>query len=64
MLGLQLRDSDLTQKVVEYCFNKGIILGWTLHSNSLIRIAPPLIIDEKLLDECFKTILEAVETFA
>jgi acetylornithine/succinyldiaminopimelate/putrescine aminotransferase len=64
MLGLQLRDSDLTQKVVEYCFGKGIILGWTLHSNSLIRIAPPLIIEEQLLEECFETILEAVEKFA
>ena len=64
MLGLQLRDAELTQKVVEYCFEKGIILGWTLHSNSLVRIAPPLIIDEELLEECFETIVEAVETFA
>jgi acetylornithine/succinyldiaminopimelate/putrescine aminotransferase len=64
MLGLQLRDAELTQKVVEYCFGKGIILGWTLHSNSLIRIAPPLIIEEQLLEECFETILEAVEKCA
>ena len=64
MLGLQLRDAELTQKVVEYCFDKGIILGWTLHSNSLIRIAPPLIIDEELLRECFETIIEAVKVYA
>jgi len=63
MLGLQLRDAELTQKVVEYCFEKGIILGWTLHSNSLVRIAPPLIIDEKLLEECFNTILYAVKLY-
>lgn len=64
MLGLQLRDAELTQKVVEYCFEKGIILGWTLHSNSLVRIAPPLIIDEELLEECFKTIIEALKVDA
>ena len=64
MLGLQLRDADLTQKVVEHCFDQGIILGWTLHSNSLVRIAPPLIIDEDLLEQCFTTIVEAVEKFA
>lgn len=64
MLGLQLRDATLTQKVVEHCFNKRIILGWTLHSNSLIRIAPPLIIKEGLLEECFETILEAVKNFS
>jgi len=64
MLGLQLRDSDLTQKVVEECFNRGIILGWTLHSNSLIRIAPPLIIGQDLLEESLHTILSAVQKFA
>jgi len=63
MLGLQLRDAELTQNVVEYCFKKGIILGWTLHSNSLVRIAPPLIIEEELLEECFQTILDGVEKF-
>jgi len=61
MLGLQLESAELTQKVVEACFEKGIILGWTLHSNSLIRIAPPLIIDEEHLSHCFDTILEAVK---
>lgn len=61
MLGLQLKDAELTRKVVEHCFQKEIILGWTLHSNSLIRIAPPLIIDEPLLKTCFDTISEAIE---
>ena len=63
MLGLQLRDAELTQKVVEYCFEKGIILGWTLHSNSLIRVAPPLIIEEGLLEDCFEMILEGVNKY-
>ncbi|CAN5397272.1 aspartate aminotransferase family protein [soil metagenome] len=61
MLGLQLRDAELTRNVVEYCFQKGIILGWTLHSNSLVRIAPPLIIEEEPLKECFQTILDGVK---
>lgn len=63
MIGLQLRDAELTRKVVEHCFEKGIILGWTLHSNSLIRIAPPLIIEEALLTTYFETILEGVGKF-
>ena len=60
MLGLELESRELTQKVVEECMQKGIILGWTLHSNTLIRIAPPLIIEEKVLDEALETIVEAV----
>ena len=63
MLGLQLRDAELTQKVVEYCFERGIILGWTLHSNSLVRIAPPLIIEEQMLRDCFGVITEAIKEF-
>jgi len=64
MLGLQLRDAELTKKVVVYCFEKGIILGWTLHSNSLARIAPPLIIEKNLLEECLNTILEGVKLYS
>ena len=63
MLGLQLRDADLTQKVVKYCFGNGLILGWTLHSNSLIRIAPPLIIDKNLFEESLQTITGAIAKF-
>src|SRR6056297_3594623 len=61
MLGLQLRDAELTEKVVKICFSKGLILGWTLHSNSLIRIAPPLVIELELLKECFFIIKAAVK---
>jgi len=64
MLGLQLRDSDLTQSVVEECFKEGIILGWTLHSNSLVRIAPPLIIEQDLLENALHKIQSAVQKFA
>lgn len=61
MLGLQLRDADLTLKVVKHCFDQGLILGWTLHSNSLIRIAPPLIIDQELLEESLQIIFQAIQ---
>ncbi len=61
MLGLQLESRELTQKVVESCFEKNILLGWTLHSDTLIRLAPPLIIKDKLLNEVLETIREAVE---
>lgn len=61
MLGLQLESRELTKKVVEECFEQGILLGWTLHSNTLIRLAPPLIIEDELMDEVLDTILAAVE---
>ncbi len=63
MLGLQLENRDLTRKVVEACFEKGILLGWTLHSDTLVRLAPPLIIKDPLLDEVLETILEALNQY-
>ncbi|MBP3193644.1 aspartate aminotransferase family protein [Natronogracilivirga saccharolytica] len=65
MLGLQLTDSGLTRKTVQTCMERhGILLGWTLHSNTLIRLAPPLIIDEALLAETLTTIRDTVAACA
>jgi acetylornithine/succinyldiaminopimelate/putrescine aminotransferase len=64
MLGMELQDRDLTQKVVEACFEKGIILGWTLHSDTLVRLAPPLIIEKDLLLSCLQTINNTVGHFS
>lgn len=61
MLGMELADVDLTRKVVDDCFEKGIILGWTLHSNTLVRLAPPLIMEPSLLVETLQAINKAVE---
>ncbi|MDG5767310.1 aspartate aminotransferase family protein [Balneolales bacterium ANBcel1] len=61
MLGLQLENADLTQKTVETCLDRHhILLGWTLHSNTLIRLAPPLIIDESLLTESLTVIRDTI----
>lgn len=60
MLGMQLRSKDFTQKVVEQCLDEGILLGWTLHSDTLVRLAPPLIIAEELLIETLETIRSVI----
>jgi len=62
MLGLQLQNRKLTELVVKYCLEKGILLGWTLHSDTLIRLAPPLIISDEELEEALNIILEALKT--
>jgi acetylornithine/succinyldiaminopimelate/putrescine aminotransferase len=61
MLGLQLESKELTQAVVEDCFEQGILLGWTLHSDTLVRLAPPLIITDEELDHVLITILKSVK---
>lgn len=61
MLGLSLRDYDTTRAVVETCFNEQVLLGWTLHSNTLIRIAPPLTIPDEVLDRALTIISGALD---
>ena len=64
MLGMELENRELTQKVVEECMDKGIILGWTLHSDTLVRLAPPLIIEENHLRETLQDINRSVQKFS
>jgi len=64
MLGLDLRDAELTEKVTKTCLENGVLLGWTLHSNSLIRIAPPLNIEEDVLNMALRVILMALKEHA
>lgn len=61
MLGVQLHTYEQTKRVVETCFERGILLGWTLHSNTLIRVAPPLVITDDELQETLSEILKVVD---
>ena len=51
LIGLELENADLTQRLVKTCREAGLILGWTLHSDTVIRLAPPLVITKKEIDQ-------------
>lgn len=63
MLGLELESKELTEKVVADCFEQGVLLGWTLHSNTLVRLAPPLIICDEDLDRALQIIHQSITKF-
>ncbi len=60
MLGMVLPDAACTERVVGRCLEQGVLLGWTLHSNALVRLAPPLTIPWDVLDEGLAIIRAAV----
>jgi acetylornithine/succinyldiaminopimelate/putrescine aminotransferase len=60
MLGLQLNNFNQTRSVVEFCMRNYIILGWTLHSDTLIRLAPPLTIPFEILNDTLQIIKQAL----
>lgn len=65
MLGMELRSKELTEKVVTTCLKEyDIMLGWTLHSNTLVRIAPPLVIEHTILEDALSKILSVINHFS
>ena len=61
MLGMDLVDPPTTERVVQRCLQRGVLLGWTLHSNTLVRLAPPLNIPFDLLDTALGIIIESLD---
>lgn len=64
MLGLELRDVATTARVVASCLDRGLLLGWTLHSDTLVRLAPPLTIPQDVLAGALGTIRDALDDAA
>jgi acetylornithine/N-succinyldiaminopimelate aminotransferase len=50
LIGLELDDAAFTRRIAERSFAHGLILNWTLHRDRVIRLAPPLVIDEREID--------------
>lgn len=44
LFALELRDPEVTQRFARRCFENGVILNWTLHRDTVIRFAPPLVL--------------------
>ncbi len=42
MIGLELSQPAMAERLVKGVFDLGLILGWTLHTKTVIRIMPPL----------------------
>ncbi|MFQ5571342.1 MAG: aspartate aminotransferase family protein [Rhodothermales bacterium] len=61
MLGMELVSRNVTERVVSRCLERGVLLGWTLHSDTLVRLAPPLNIPFDVLDEALGIIVDSLE---
>ncbi|MCY4675093.1 MAG: aspartate aminotransferase family protein [Bacteroidetes bacterium] len=61
MLGMNLMNTRVAKQVVDKCLQRRVLLGWTLHSGTVIRIAPPLNIPEDTLNEALEIITEVLD---
>jgi acetylornithine/N-succinyldiaminopimelate aminotransferase len=60
-LGLELESPALTERFVSGAFERGLILGWTLHTQRVVRIAPPLTLSEADMAAGLRIIAAALE---
>jgi len=50
LIGMDFAAPEETKRFAQGCFAAGLILGWTLHQDTVIRLAPPLIISSAEID--------------
>jgi acetylornithine/succinyldiaminopimelate/putrescine aminotransferase len=51
LLGVELRSARFVERLTRECRREGVILGWTLNDDRVLRLAPPLVISDAELDE-------------
>ena len=51
LVGVEMSSAKLVESFSRECRREGLILGWTLHDDRVVRLAPPLVISEAELDE-------------
>jgi len=64
LIGLELDSPERTRAFAEAAFDQGVIIGWTLHSDTVIRMAPPLNISEAELERGLAGLAKALERSA
>ena len=51
LLGLRMNDAAFVARFSAECRREGLIVGWTLHDDHVVRLAPPLVITEAEIQE-------------
>ena len=61
LIGLDFSTPQLTQQFVQGCFAQDLVLGWTLHQDTVVRLAPPLVISSEEIDRAVSIMHQTLE---
>jgi acetylornithine/succinyldiaminopimelate/putrescine aminotransferase len=61
LIGIEFENAVSTRNFVEQCRERGLLLGWTLAQDHIVRLCPPLNIPEDLLNEAAKIMRTVIE---
>jgi acetylornithine/succinyldiaminopimelate/putrescine aminotransferase len=59
-IGIELDAAARTRAFVEGCRDRGVLLGWTLHHDHIVRLCPPLNVPEDVLEEAAAIMAEVL----
>jgi len=61
MIGIELTKEGIGGLLMSELINKGVLVAYTLNNPKVIRIEPPLIISQELVDIVLKALADAIE---
>jgi len=61
LIGMDFSSPEATKNFVQRCFAAGMILGWTLHRDTVVRLTPPLIISAGEIEHALTVMRDALE---
>ena len=61
LLGLDFPTPQMTRQFVQDCFAQGLVLGWTLHEDRVVRLAPPLVISSEEIERAVSVMQQVLE---
>lgn len=64
MVAIEFPTPEATRRFVERCFARGLILNWTLNRDTVVRLAPPLVIRQAELARATEIMQEAANPVA
>lgn len=64
LIGLELADAPLTRAFARLAFERGLILNWTLHRDTVIRLAPPLVMTDAETEHALDVIAQTLRDCA
>ncbi|MFD0793535.1 aspartate aminotransferase family protein [Mucilaginibacter litoreus] len=64
MLAVEFESFELNKKIIDTCIENGVITDWFLHCSNSMRLAPPLIISYKQLNDACDVIMCAISQHA
>ena len=62
LIGLEFATVELARAFVDGCFARRLLVGWTLHAERVVRLAPPLILSDGEAETALGTIGAVLET--